>query len=48
LGIEERPNVPGTTTERPNWRLALTQPLEEIERAEGTQRIAQAMRSARR
>jgi 4-alpha-glucanotransferase len=48
LGIEERPNVPGTTTERPNWRLALTQPLEEIEQAEGTRRIAEAMRTARR
>jgi 4-alpha-glucanotransferase len=48
LGVEERPNVPGTTTERPNWRLALPQPLEDIERAEGTQRIAQAMRDARR
>jgi 4-alpha-glucanotransferase len=48
LGIEERPNVPGTTTERPNWRLALTQPLEEVEQAEGARRIAEAMRAARR
>ncbi|OLD26852.1 MAG: 4-alpha-glucanotransferase, partial [Chloroflexi bacterium 13_1_40CM_3_65_12] len=23
IGVEERPNVPGTTTEFPNWRLAL-------------------------
>ncbi|HEY4913502.1 MAG TPA: 4-alpha-glucanotransferase, partial [Candidatus Dormibacteraeota bacterium] len=48
LGIEERTNVPGTTTERPNWRLALTKPLEEIARDEGVLRIAQSMRDARR
>ena len=30
LGVEERPNVPGTTTERPNWSLALP-PLEDVE-----------------
>jgi 4-alpha-glucanotransferase len=48
LGIEERTNVPGTTTERPNWRLALTKPLEGIERDDGVVRIAQSMRDARR
>jgi len=48
LGIEERTNVPGTTTERANWRLALTKPLEEIERDDGVLRIAQSMREARR
>ena len=48
LGIEERTNEPGTTTERPNWRLALTNPLEEIERDAGVLRIAQSMRDARR
>lgn len=48
LGVEERPNVPGTTTERPNWRLALPSPLEDIERSDGAHRIAQAMRAARR
>lgn len=31
LGIEERPNVPGTTDERPNWSIALPKTLEEIE-----------------
>ena len=30
LRIVERPNLPGTTTERPNWSLALTSPLEEL------------------
>ncbi|MDQ2943388.1 MAG: 4-alpha-glucanotransferase [Candidatus Dormibacteraeota bacterium] len=48
LGVEERTNVPGTTTERSNWRLALPKSLEDIEESDGVQRIAQAMRSARR
>jgi 4-alpha-glucanotransferase len=48
LGVEERPNVPGTTTEFPNWRIALPVPLEEIERASGPRRIAKVMRRARR
>jgi 4-alpha-glucanotransferase len=48
LGVEERPNVPGTTTERPNWRLAIPRTLEDIERDDGVLRIAQAMRDSRR
>jgi len=48
LGVEERPNVPGTTTEFPNWRISLPVPLEEIERASGPRRIATVMRRARR
>jgi 4-alpha-glucanotransferase len=47
LGIEERTNQPGTTTERPNWRLALTKSLEDIEHDEGVLRVAQLMRDAR-
>jgi 4-alpha-glucanotransferase len=47
LGIEERTNVPGTTTERPNWRLAMTKPLEDIEHDAGLLRVAEAMRAAR-
>jgi len=47
LGIEERTNVPGTTTERPNWRLAMTKPLEELEHDAGVLRVAEAMRAAR-
>jgi 4-alpha-glucanotransferase len=43
LGVSERPNVPGTTTEFPNWRLALPPSLEEIETADGVLRIADAM-----
>src|SRR4029077_17085164 len=48
LGVEERTNVPGTTSEWPNWRLALPQPLEDIEQAAGPRRIAEAMAGARR
>ncbi|TME19206.1 MAG: 4-alpha-glucanotransferase, partial [Chloroflexi bacterium] len=48
LGVHERPNVPGTTSEMPNWRLALPIPIEEIEKIEGPQRIAEAMRTAGR
>jgi len=48
LGVEERPNVPGTTTEFPNWRLGLPLALEEIESSEGPRRIAAVMRRARR
>ncbi|MPZ91738.1 MAG: 4-alpha-glucanotransferase [Actinobacteria bacterium] len=30
LGVEERPNQPGTTDERPNWSVPLPFPLEEV------------------
>jgi 4-alpha-glucanotransferase len=33
LAVEERPNMPGTTTEWPNWSLALPQTLEQLEAA---------------
>ena len=48
LGVHERPNVPGTTTENPNWRLALPIPIEEIETSDGPGRIAAAMKAAGR
>jgi 4-alpha-glucanotransferase len=47
LGVEERANVPGTTSEWPNWRLALPQSLEAIESADGTRRVAEVLRSGR-
>jgi 4-alpha-glucanotransferase len=43
LGVSERPNVPGTTTEFPNWCLSLPTPLEEVETADGVLRIVDAM-----
>jgi 4-alpha-glucanotransferase len=48
LGVHERPNVPGTIDEFPNWRIALPISLEEIEQADGVQRIAAEMKAARR
>ena len=33
--VEERPNVPGTVDERPNWSIALPVPLEELEEKRG-------------
>lgn len=48
LGVHERPNVPGTVDEFPNWRLALPMPIEEIETFHGPERIAKAMRQAGR
>ena len=47
LSVEERPNVPGTTTEFPNWRLALPQPLEAIEIGEDPLRISRVLREGR-
>ena len=32
LAVEERPNMPGTTTQWPNWSIAFPEPLEEIKR----------------
>ncbi len=48
LGVHERPNVPGTTDQFPNWRLALPVPIEEIETSDGPNRIARLMRAAGR
>ncbi|HUZ88183.1 MAG TPA: 4-alpha-glucanotransferase [Candidatus Baltobacterales bacterium] len=48
LGVHERPNVPGTTTEFPNWRRALPLGLEDVEASDGVRRIADAMRASGR
>jgi 4-alpha-glucanotransferase len=48
LGVDERPNVPGTTTAFPNWRLALPPALEEVESADGVLRMVDAMNAAGR
>ncbi len=44
LAVEERPNMPGTLDEWPNWSIALPAPLEEIERHPGAQAVAEALR----
>ncbi len=48
LAVQERPNVPGTIGEFPNWRLALPATLEEIEEADGVLRIVNEMAEAGR
>jgi 4-alpha-glucanotransferase len=40
LAVPERPNMPGTTTEHPNWSLALPGGLEALETAELPRQIA--------
>jgi len=47
LQVEERPNMPGTVDEWPNWSLALPLPLEEIEKDEGVEAVAAELRTAR-
>lgn len=46
LVVEERPNMPGTTVQWPNWSLALPQPLEVIESAELPRQIAEGLNRA--
>ncbi len=44
---ELRPNVPGTTVERPNWRLPLPLTVEEIERSPVAARVAARLSAER-
>ena len=43
LAVRERPNMPGTVDEWPNWSLALPEPLEAIEQAALPRAIARAL-----
>jgi 4-alpha-glucanotransferase len=43
LAVAERPNIPNTTTEWPNWSLALPYPLEAIESHPLVQAVAAAL-----
>ncbi len=43
LAVEERPNMPGTTDEWPNWSIALPLPLEELEGDPRPAAIARAL-----
>lgn len=47
LVVEERPNIPGTTDERPNWSLALPRTLEELETDSVVAEVADALNSGR-
>ena len=48
LEVRERPNMPGTVDEWPNWSLALPKPLEEIERDPVVLAVAAALDEGRR
>lgn len=43
LEVEERPNMPGTVDQWPNWSIALPAPLEELEKAPLAGRVAALM-----
>ncbi len=43
LAVAERPNMPGTVTEWPNWSLALPVPLEQIETERLPRKVAAAL-----
>jgi len=43
LGVKERPNMPGTLDQWPNWRIALPLPLEEIETDPRPRAVASAL-----
>jgi 4-alpha-glucanotransferase len=47
VAVRERPNLPGTTTERPNWALALPMPLEEVLDSPLPNRLADTMNEGR-
>jgi 4-alpha-glucanotransferase len=44
MAVEERPNMPATSEEWPNWRLALPEPIETLRRNRLASRIAKALR----
>jgi 4-alpha-glucanotransferase len=48
LGVQKRPNMPGTLDQWPNWRIALPVPLEEVEAAAGPRAVAAALDRKRR
>jgi len=43
LAVEERPNIPGTMRQWPNWRLALPKSLEALERDPLARAVAGAL-----
>jgi 4-alpha-glucanotransferase len=47
MAVEERPNMPNTTTEWPNWSLALPLPLESFEVSPLARAIGEALRRRR-
>ena len=47
MAVEERPNMPATSDEWPNWRLALPVPLDDLPMHPLARRVAAAMREGR-
>jgi 4-alpha-glucanotransferase len=47
LAVEERPNMPATTTEWPNWSIALPEPIESLEKNTVAARIARIFSKGR-
>ena len=43
LAVEERPNMPGTVDQWPNWSMALPEPLEVLEQAALPSAVAAAL-----
>jgi 4-alpha-glucanotransferase len=48
MAVEERPNMPATRDEWPNWSLALPEPIETLERNPVAAKIGRALRRGRR
>ncbi len=48
MAVEERPNMPATTTEWPNWRLALPRPIETLREDALARRITRALSRGRK
>jgi len=48
LGVLDQVNIPGTTTEHPNWRRKLPLPLEELDNHAGLRRVAEVFAKAGR
>lgn len=48
MAVEERPNMPATTTEWPNWRLALPRPIETLQEDALARRITRALSRGRK
>jgi 4-alpha-glucanotransferase len=43
MAVEERPNMPGTTSEWPNWCIALPQSLDQLEEATLAEAIGKSL-----
>jgi 4-alpha-glucanotransferase len=47
MGVEERPNMPATTSEWPNWSIALPEPIESLAKNATATRIARLLSKGR-